>query len=305
MNSAAGRFRPILPASSPKVSARNYLACLRLKEILILQAPPLLGAAFALRHATATRPAPLALLLIGNLCLVAHIFVLNDWSNVTHDLADPRKAGDVFTVRGISRAKMGWLAGALLVGSLVLFGELGWAPLAFASGVATVSALYSLPRFDWKGRPLLGSVAHLVGGVLHFLLGYSLGGPVAASGFVAALFFAVTFTAGHLTQEVRDHEGDLRNGVRTNAVVFGPRRAFAASMALFTVSQALLLYLALRGQIHPSLAWLCLLHGVHLRWSFQALSGGLAHESICRLQRRYRSLYAITGLAMVVTLCFG
>ena len=61
-----------------------------------------------------------------------------------------------------------------------------------------LSTLYSLPWFDWKGRPLLSSAAHLIGGVLHFLLGYSLGGRLDGRGLVIAVFFALIFAAPDL-----------------------------------------------------------------------------------------------------------
>src|SRR5207237_145777 len=112
-------------------------------------------------------------------------------------------------------------------------------------------------------------------------LGYSLGHVFDRRGLVTATFFALTFTAGHLTQEVRDHNGDVRNAIRTNAVIFGQRRTFAASLALFTLSQAVLLFLALENTVPRALAALVVLYPFHLRWSLQALSEGLTYASIC------------------------
>jgi 4-hydroxybenzoate polyprenyltransferase len=117
-----------------------------------------------------------------------------------------------------------------------------------------------------------------------------------------ATFFALTFAAGHLTQEVRDHQGDVLNTIRTNAVIFGPRRTFLASLALFTLAYALLLLLALQGILPRPLAALVVLYPLHLGWSLKTLAEGLTFESIRRLQARYRRLYAIIGLAMVVAL---
>jgi 4-hydroxybenzoate polyprenyltransferase len=288
-------------AGSTHVVAR-YLSCLRVQEILVLQGSPLLGAAFALRHSAADHLGSIAILVLGNLCLVAHIFVLNDWSNLSADLGDPNKAADVFTARGVGRTEMGVLAAGLLAVSLVLFSRLGAVTLSIALGIAALSALYSLPPFSWKGRPLLNSVAHVAGGVLHFLLGYSLGHLVDRAGFVIAIFFAVTFTAGHLTQELRDYDGDVGAGIRTNAVIFGRRRTFAASLALFTLSQALLFVLALDGTMPRVLAALVVLYPVHLRWSLRALAEGLTYASVCRLQARYRALYAVIGLAVIAAL---
>lgn len=291
------------PVSPAKSAVARYLSCLRPQEILVLQGSPLLGAAFALRHLTASNLGPLALLLVANVFLVAHIFLLNDWSGLTTDLGDPNKAAGVFTARGVGRKGMGVLTAGLLALSLLLFSFLGPATLGLALAIAALSALYSLSRFNWKGRPLLSSAAHLAGGTLHFLLGYSLGNTLDRRGLAMATFIALSFTAGHLTQEIRDHQGDVLNAIRTNAVAFGLRRTFAASLVLFTLAHALLLLLALQGILPRPLALLAALYPLHLYWSLKALSEGLTYESIRRLQTRYRVLYAIVGLVMVAVLC--
>ena len=292
----------VIPISAAKAPAARYLSCLRLPEILVLQGSPLLGAAFALRHQAAASLGPLAILTIANVCLVAHIFMLNDWSGLTTDLTDPNRAAGVFTARGVGRKEIGALAAGLLAMSLLLFSRLGPSTLGLALAIAALSALYSLPRFNWKGRPLLSSAAHLAGGALHFLLGYSLGGVLDLRGLATATFFALTFAAGHLTQEIRDHQGDVLNGIRTNAVIFGQRRTFAASLALFTLAYALLLFLTLQGTLPRPLAALVALYPLPLFWSLKALAEGLTYASIRRLQARYRALYAIIGLAMVACL---
>jgi 4-hydroxybenzoate polyprenyltransferase len=301
------RCAPALPAATSTGGRlgerlRSYLSCLRLPEILVLQGTPLLGAAFAIRQPSAANLGPLAILAIANVFLMAHVFLLNDWSGLTSDLADPNRAAGVFTARGVGRKEIGGLAAGLLALSLLLFSLLGPSALGLSLAIATLSALYSLPRFNWKGKPLLNSAAHLAGGGLHFLLGYSLGNVIDRRGLAIATFFALTFAAGHLTQEVRDHQGDILNAIRTNAVIFGPRRTFAASLGLFTLAYALLLLLALQGILPHPLAALVALYPVHLRWSLKTLAEGLTYESIRRLQARYRALYAIIGLAMVAAL---
>ncbi len=304
---APPRFAPGVPAA-PSTGGRlgerlrRYLSCLRLPEILVLQGSPLLGAACAIRHPAAVNVGPLAMLTVANVCLMAHIFMLNDWSGLTADLTDPNKARSVFTARGVGQKEIGVLAAGLLALSLFLFSRLGPSTLWLALAIAALSALYSLPRFNWKGRPLLNSAAHLVGGALHFLLGYSLGNAIDRRGLATATFFALTFAAGHLTQEVRDYQGDVRNAIRTNAVIFGPRRTFDASLALFTLAHALLFFLALTGILPRPLVALIVLYPVYLRWWQKTRVEGLTYASIRRLQARYRALYALIGLAMVAAL---
>jgi len=262
----------------------------------------MLGAFFALRHAWEEQIGALGIVLVANVLLVAHVFVLNDWSNLTEDLKDPNRAKSVFTARGVGAAEMSRLATGLLLASAVLFSLVSLLTMGLALGVAAISALYSLPRFNWKGRPLLSSAAHLAGGLLHFMVGYSLGNPPGRRAFIIATFFAVTFAAGHLVQEIRDHAADLGSATRTNTVTFGRRRAFAASLSLFTLSHALLFVLALAETLPRVLAGLIVLYPIHLRWSLQALAEGLTHESVCRLQIRYRAIYAVIGLAMMAAL---
>jgi 4-hydroxybenzoate polyprenyltransferase len=292
----------VLSTPPARPAALRYLSCLRPQDIVVLQGSPLLGAAFALRHPAVQDLGPLAILMLANFLLVTHIFMLNDWSGLTTDLADPNKAARVFTARGVGRSEMGGLTAALLVLSLLLFARLGQITLALALAIAALSALYSLPRFNWKGRPLLNSVAHLAGGTLHFLLGYSLGRAIDHRGIAIGLFFALIFAAGHLTQEIRDHQGDGVNAIRTNAVIFGQRRTFAASLVLFTLAHILLFLLALKGILPRPLAAVIALYPIQLYWSIGTLRGGLTYASLCRLQVRYRALYAFVGLAMVTAL---
>jgi len=294
------------PSATPSLALRapglRCFACLRLSEILVLQGSPLLGAAFAFGPSVADHAVPVAILVLANICLVAHVFVVNDWANEHADLADPSKTRHVFAARDVDRSEMAAMAVGLLAPALLLFGLLGPATLALAVGVAFCSALYSLPGFDWKGKPILNSAAHLAGGTLHFLLGYSVGNRVDSRGMLIATFFALIFAAGHLTQEIRDHQGDHQNAIRTNAVVFGPRRAFAASLVLFGGAHAVLLGLALQGYVPRAFAVLAVSYPIHVRWSLDALADGLSYANICRLQMRYRALYAVVGLAMIAAL---
>jgi 4-hydroxybenzoate polyprenyltransferase len=299
----AAAVRPGAGAPSWARFVRRYLSCLRWREILVLQGSPLLGAAFAMGgEVTAGRVAALAVLTAASCCLVAHIFVLNDWAGMSADLKDPNKQAAVFAARGIDRREVGWLWLALLVASAALFGWLGPRPLAIALAIAGLSALYSVPAYHAKGIPLLNSALHLAGGVLHFLLGYSLFSAIDRRGLEIACFFALAFVAGHLTQEVRDHEGDRLNGIKTNAVIFGKTSAFAAGLAVFTLAYVDLVVLAARAIVPRALVALAILYPLHLYWSLATLRSGLTFESIRRLQARYRALYTIIGIAMLAAL---
>jgi 1,4-dihydroxy-2-naphthoate octaprenyltransferase len=102
-------------------------------------------------------------------------------------------------------------------------------------------------------------------------------------------------------EEVRDHHADVRNGIRTNAVVFGCRRTFLGSLLVFTAAYVTLVSLALVAFVPRPLLGSILLWPCQVAWHFRALRSGLGFDMACWMQRRYRVLFALLGLAMFVT----
>ena len=186
-----------------------------------------------------------------------------------------------------------------LVLAFAAFAAVGAMALLFGSAIAALGFLYSATPILGKNSPIASSLNHLLGGTLHFLLGYTLAHPPSTTGVCIGLFFGLVFAAGHLNQDVRDYDGDLLNGIRTNAVAFGRRRAFLGSLCTFTAAYAVLIALASLGMLPKLLllspaAWL-----LHVAWARQALHRGLSFESAQWMQRRYRWLFALIGLAIL------
>lgn len=266
----------------------------------MLQGAPVMGALFAIDHIAVDLLAPLALLLAGNLLLVGHVFVLNDWAGIATDARDPRRAARTFIARGIGAREMAALALGLLAASLALFAPIGVGAFAIGLLIALFSAAYSL---GGKGVPILSTALHLGGGALHFLLGAIAFAPVTGPALALSAFFGLVFAAGHFTHEARDHDADRDNGIRTNAVAFGRSRGFVAGLVLFGAAYALLVTLALRGEVPTVLGLVALAAGtVHLAAALRTLRGGLSFDSLRRLQGVYRALHAAIGVAMLATL---
>jgi 4-hydroxybenzoate polyprenyltransferase len=291
------------PGGRPEGTARlrRYLSCLRYEEILVLQGAPLLGAACAVQRPTIATLATLAVLAAGSLLLVAYIFIFNDWAGLATDLADPNRAPAVFASRGVSRRQIGCVAVVLLAASLLLFAGLGTRSLGLAAAIAALGFLYSFPRLPAKGVPLLGTAVHLAGGALHFLLGYTAFRPAGGGAVALGCFCGLVFAAGHLNQEVRDEEADRRSGIATNAVAFGKKPAFLAGLVLFTAAYAEWIALAVTGVLPRLLLAVAVLYPLHLVGSLQTLARGLTFRSIGRLQSRYRLLFALQGVLLLVS----
>ena len=282
---------------------RAYLSCIRYPEVLLLQGSPLLGVAFGLQDPTGNKAVAALVFAAASFILVAHIWSFNDWAGLTTDLNDPNKSDRVFSTKGVSSRGLLLLSLSLLLASMCLFALLPRRTLFIAAIIAALGIFYSHPALNAKSHPILSSVPHLLGGIFHFLLGYSLFEAVDARGVLIGLFFALTFTAGHLNQEVRDYDGDRGNGLRTNAVFFGKERTFLAGLFIFTLAYADLAWLAYRALVPGVLGVLSLVaYPIHLVLALRALLRGLSFDSVARLQRGYRTLYALLGIGMVAAL---
>jgi 4-hydroxybenzoate polyprenyltransferase len=273
----------------------------RAQEVILLQASPLLGVAFAGGLTASWRPPAL---LLGSVLLTAHVFAFNDWAGRRRDLADPRR--DVFSRHGIGSGAVAALAILLLSAALLALAAVGLATAVVGVAIAGLGVVYSGGGESGKGVPVFASVLHVLGGALHFLLGYSVGGTVDLRGVAIATFFGLVFAGGHLNQEVRDHDVDRANGIRTSAVAFGPRRALLASLAAFSTAYAVLAALALADVVPRPLLWAAVaLWPLHLAFSAQALRAVPTVERARWLQLRYRLLLALVGLAMALSLMAG
>jgi 4-hydroxybenzoate polyprenyltransferase len=290
-------------AARPAVSPLAYLSCIRFSEVLVLQGSPLFGVAFALHDLTLDKAAVIAVFALASVLLVANIWTFNDWANGSADLKDPNRSERVFSTKGVSPRGLLVFSLGLLAASLIVFALLPRRTLLLAVVIAALGVIYSHPALNAKSVPVVSSGPHLVGGTLHFLLGYSLLLPIDRRGVLIGLFFGLTFTAGHLNQEVRDYASDLANGLRTNAVAFGKTAAFLAGAAVFTLAYGDLALLAYHGVVPP---WLgvppLVLYPIHLFWTARTLRDGLGYGAVSRFQSRYRALFALIGLAMVVAL---
>lgn len=277
----------------------RHFASTRAPEVLALQASPILGGflgGFSLERCGLIRP---GLLLLGTLALTAHVFVFNDWAGHGSDIRDPRRETLAFARRGISVRQVARVAIALLICANVAFAAVGGPAILLGAAIAALSLLYSCSPSFGKSTPIVASVNHLLGGALLFLLGYTLSHDLDARGLVISLFFGLVFAGGHLNQEVRDYEGDLLNGIRTSAVVFGRRRTFLASLCIFTAAYAMLDGLAALGILPRLLLLSTIVWPLHVACSLRALRRGLGFETALWMQRRYRLLFAFIGLAML------
>lgn len=277
--------------------SRALLRHIRFDEVLVLQGTPLMGALFSIGTITAANLETFAIFLIGSVLLVAHVFTLNDWADIAHGL----KAPDPL----VSSLRLFWFSIFLLIASLLVFTLIGPGVVILGAIVAALGFFYSHPKLNFKGTPIASSIPHLIGGVFHFLLGYVVFTPIDQRGVFIALFFALTFAAGHLNHEVRDFELDQKNNARTNAVAFGKRKTFIAGLGVFTSAYLCLFLLGWFRFVPRPLSFIAVVfYSLHLYWSLRALRSQLAAVNVDRFQTQYRSLYGLIGISMLALLFY-
>jgi 4-hydroxybenzoate polyprenyltransferase len=275
--------------------SRALLRHIRFDEVLVLQGTPLMGALFSIGTITAANLETLAIFLIGSVLLVAHVFTLNDWADIAHGL----KAPDPL----VSSLRLFWFSIFLVIASLLVFTLISPGVAILGVIVAALGFFYSHPKLNFKGTPIASSIPHLIGGVFHFLLGYVVFMPIDQRGIFIALFFALTFAAGHLNHEVRDFELDQKNNARTNAVAFGKRKTFIAGLVVFTSAYLCLFFLGWFRFVPRPLSFIAVVfYPLHLYWSLRALRSRLDPANVDRFQTQYRSLYALIGISMLALL---
>lgn len=282
---------------------RALFSCIRAREVALLQGPPLMGIAFSKHRFSFADAGVISIFVLAGFLLVAHIWSLNDWADLRADEEHEGKSSRVFSSKGVTPPAMLRFSLSLLAVAMALFLALKWETALIAATIASFGVLYSLPGLGAKGRPFFSSLLHLLGGTLHFLLGYTLFSGVTAPAVAIAGFFALVFTAGHAVQEVQDYEGDRARGVRTNAVVFGKRIVFLAALAGFAMAYTLLAKLAFDEVIPAPLMWVSVVGlPLQLYLACRTLSAGLKPESVRLFRNCYRFIFAGIGICMVAAL---
>lgn len=278
-------------------------ASVRIGEVLLLQGTPMMGLLYSAGRFDKEKLFTTAILLAANFFLMANVFTLNDWADFARGLHHEGGAMSRLQSRNILPRWVFVFCIALLGVALALFYCISLRCYFIALIIAALGLIYSHPLINGKGIPVFSSAVHFGGGLCHFLLGYALFRPIDSAGIVVAVFFALTFTAGHLNQELRDYDVDQRAHARTNAVTFGKRAAFLEGLVLFTVAYAYLFWLAFADYLPRVLIALPLLiYPLHLIYSLRALRGQLQPDAVQSFRRAYRVFYSIIGASILVAL---
>jgi 4-hydroxybenzoate polyprenyltransferase len=280
----------------------KILSSIRFREAVIFQAPALLGLAVFIPAITVGSAARAAVTCIGSLLSAASILAFNDWADISLDSQNSLKRHGTFVERGVRPAQMLGLGLALAATGLVVFSFLSGPHVAAAFFAIVLGLAYSVPIGGLRGKsiPLFSSFLHFGGTLLSFLLGALTFAPTDWRGLLIAAHPAILLTAGHLVQEVEDFEEDRLSGCRTNPVRFGRTPVFIVAAVLFGLSFWLLYWLTDAGFFPPVVKYTAALYLVYLALALGSYRAGLTRASVRRLRDRYRVLFGVVLVAMLL-----
>lgn len=295
---------PVPPDTFPYRQKSDFLSTfhtVRFGESALLQGTPFFGLAFGLVHWT-QHWSSVAWMLLGSFLLTNGVFLLNDIADLRHDREVLRKQPRVMRLQRLGNRRLGSIAALCGIGGIVVIAELNVWSAIYAAGVFLAGIAYSVPLFRFKERPVISSLTHLFGGMLHFMVGYSLGAGPFLHGIMIGTFFAAVFMAGHLIHELRDYEGDTKTGVLTNACRFGRRPTFLASLALFVLLPLYAVLIACLGFAPSAFMVAALSIPVVLYASRGLLRRSFDISTVRRFQTVYRLTYIFLGGYWLVAL---
>jgi 4-hydroxybenzoate polyprenyltransferase len=195
-----------------------------------------------------------------------------------------------------------YLAYAGLVINLLLYYNFFPRCFILAPFIALNWTFYSHPKVLAKARPITGTTLHLIGGILQLLLGYVVVAGFDLKGLLISVYFALVFSAGHLNHEVKDHDADLEAGLRTNAIVFGPRKMLSFAFLVFSFAFVYLFLITLAGPMGWSESWPFLaIYPVHLILHRRMMDARSPEAYDVAYQRNYRLLFLVAGLILTIT----
>ena len=283
-----------------------FLKAIRALESLLMTGFPLIGFIIAMHpgafESVGQMVGIVALFCFSTFFLVIYVYCFNSWGGIEADRLNQRLDDHPVLTGDITERQLRIITYTGVALNLMLY--YAFFPRCFflAPFIAINWTIYSHPKIMAKAKPLAGTTVHFIGGVLQLLLGYVVLMPYDMRGVLASIYFALVFAAGHVNHEVKDHDADLEAGLKTNAVVFGPRRMLFVAFAMFTAAFFYLLAITLAGFMTWSESWPFLaIYPVHLLLHRRMMATLQDRVYDRQYQRLYRLLFMAAGIVLLFT----
>ena len=277
-----------------------FIKSARFAEVSILLGFPMIGLFFAFKSAGQLVSLPVFLFAAAIFSLFTAIYAFNGLAGTEDDKHNSRLAD----LAGKRRSFIVTIAVSLVI-SIVLFLLIKPVLAAFSVVSFLLWCVYSFPKKGFKYRPLLGTLIHFIGQIIHFLMGYAVLAPVDEKSAAASVYFALLFSAGHINHELIDHDADEKSGIRTGAVCFGVSAWEKISLALFTLAAC---YISALSVLEKELLKVCfpfIIAGIiHIIFKICTFKKPSAQAKFLEERHFYRILYFAAGIVFIAAKIF-
>ena len=279
-----------------------YLSVIRIREAIIFQSPSVVAMAVYLPEVAPPLLWRVLLLSLGCFLIMTFIFAYNDWADLAMDDQVPGQKKNTYLQRGVGPGEMLRLSIGLAGAGTLIIAAVAINLLPVTALMILLGLAYSVPIPGLKGKavPVYASTLHFAGILLCFVFGTMAVTPLRTPAMLVGCYFGVLITAGHLVQEVQDYASDRASQVATLAVRLGQRSVFLLSFALFGFSFLFLYVLAQAGLVPAASRYATLLFPIYALWAWGAYRAGLDEGSMRTLRNRYRVLFGIVVMVMIV-----
>lgn len=156
------------------------------------------------------------------LLYVMSVFFLNSYAGYAHDRNSKRLRVITVVPRSIYLY--------LLIFTTILFSIVSYSvnsvTFYLCIGSLFLWILYYSPPIHLKSKFFGGTIAHFIGGITHFHMGYTGFEEINMYSFLVSVFFSLLLCVGHYNHEILDYDSDRNSGVTTTTVIIGIRKGY-------------------------------------------------------------------------------
>lgn len=272
-----------------------FIKSARFAEVSILLGFPMIGLFFAFKSADQLFSPDVFLFVLAIFALFTAIYAFNGFAGSKDDIHNSRLSD----LKGKRISFIVTLAVSLSV-SLLIFFFIRPELAVFALISFILWCVYSFPKKGFKYRPVLGTLIHFAGQIIHFLMGYAVLAPVDSTSAAASVYFALLFSAGHINHELIDHDADEKAGIRTGAVCFGVKTWEKVSFALFLLAA---LYISALSLLKKELLLICfpfIIAGIiHIIFKICTFGKPSGQAKFLSERSFYRTAYFAAGICFI------
>ena len=276
--------------------AVEFLKSTRSAEVAMMLGFPATGIMFAFTDISQLFSLKVIIFIIATFALSSAIYAFNAWAGHSEDVENERLS----ILKNKKHFFMGYLIFFIML--FIALYSLVDIQLVLLSIISFfLWMIYSFPKKGFKYKPLLGTLIHFAGQVIHFQMGFAVLMKPDINSILISFYFALLFSAGHLNHELIDYEADKKMGINTGAVHFGKKNCEIFSSVLFSVST---LYILVISTLKVADFFYCLPFVsagiIHIAHRLFLYKNDLSQKRFISERRFYRFVYFAAGIIFII-----